>query len=158
MVSVNDKILDFLLPSDRGIEIMLSDFNDRNVILYFYSKDNTKGCTCQALGYKELYSEFKKLNTEIIGISKDTIASHKKFKEKYELPFILVSDPEKDAIEKYDVLREKNMYGKKVMGVLRTSIVIKNGIIVKTSYNTNSKEDAINNLNYLKSNVIQVKD
>ena len=154
MVNVNDKIIDFNLPDENDDLIKLSDFNNKNVIVYFYSKDNTSGCTCQALGYRDLYKEFKDLNTEIIGISRDSVKSHKNFKLKHDLPFILISDTNMDAISKYDVYKEKNMYGKKVMGVLRTSIIIKNGIIVKTNYNTKSKDDAKNNLDFIRNNQI----
>ncbi|MBR6071257.1 MAG: peroxiredoxin [Acholeplasmatales bacterium] len=152
MVKVNDEMIDFVLPDSNGNNVSISDFSDKTVIVYFYSKDNTSGCTCQALEYKKLYKEFTELNTVVIGISKDSIESHKKFISKNELPFILLSDVNKDVINKYDVFKEKNMYGKKVMGVLRSSFIIRDGKYIKVTYNTKSNLDAINNLDFLKNN------
>ena len=105
MVKVNDEMIDFVLPDSNGNNVSISDFSDKTVIVYFYSKDNTSGCTCQALEYKKLYKEFTELNTVVIGISKDSIESHKKFISKNELPFILLSDVNKDVINKYDVFK-----------------------------------------------------
>ena len=100
--------------------------------MYFYPRDNTPGCTKQACGFAQLYPQFVEKNAVVIGISKDSIASHKKFKEKYELPFVLLSDPELKVIQGYDVWKEKTMYGKKVMGVVRTTYLInEEGIIEK---------------------------
>lgn len=152
MVKINDDLIDFTLPDSDGNNISISNFKDKTIIIYFYSKDNTSGCTCQALEYKKYYSEFKDLNTIIIGISKDSIESHKKFKAKNELPFILLSDINKEVINKYDVFKEKNMYGKKVMGVLRSSFIIRNNKFIKVTYNTKSNLDAKNNLEFLKNN------
>ena len=110
----------------------LSDFKGKKIILYFYPRDNTPGCTKQACGFGELYPSFVERGVQIIGISKDSVASHKRFKDKYQLPFILLSDPELEAIKAYDVWKEKNMYGKKVMGVVRTTYLIdENGMIIK---------------------------
>ena len=102
------------------------------MVLYFYSKDMTSGCTKQACGFAEMYPQFQEKGAVVIGVSKDNAASHKKFEEKYSLPFILLADPEKEAIQAYDVWQEKNNYGKITMGVVRTTYLIdENGIIVK---------------------------
>ena len=113
MLEVNTKAPDFTLEDADGISRSLSDYLGKKVVLYFYSKDNTSGCTKQACGFGELYPHFVEKGAEVIGVSKDTVASHKKFKEKYNLPFVLLSDPDKKVLETYDVLKEKTMYGKK---------------------------------------------
>ena len=115
-----------------GKTVSLSDFLGKKVVLYFYPRDNTPGCTRQACAFAGLYNEFRKKRVEVIGISKDSVASHEKFAEKYELPFILLSDPERTAIEAYGVWQEKKQYGKVSMGVVRTTFLIdENGMIVK---------------------------
>lgn len=123
---------DFTLEDKDGNPVSLSDFRGQKVILYFYSKDNTSGCTKQACGFGELYPQFQEKGAVVIGISKDTAAAHKKFADKYSLPFVLLADPEHKALELYDVWKEKTMYGKKVMGTVRTTYLIdEKGIIVK---------------------------
>lgn len=123
---------DFELPDKDGKFHKLSDMRGRKVVLYFYSRDNTSGCTKQACGFGKLYPQFIEKGAEVIGISKDTVASHKKFAEKYELPFLLLSDIELEAIKAYDVWQEKKLYGKVSMGVVRTTYLIdENGIIEK---------------------------
>ncbi len=114
----------FTLPDKDGKEISLSNFRGRKVVLYFYSKDNTPGCTRQAMAFAENHAEFEKRGIVVIGVSKDSVASHAKFAEKYSLPFILLSDPELKAIQAYGVWQEKKLYGKSSMGVSRTSFVI----------------------------------
>ena len=132
MLTAGTKAPDFALPDQNGDIRSLSDFRGQKVILYFYSKDMTSGCTKQACGFAELYPQFREKGTVVIGVSRDSAASHKKFEEKYSLPFILLSDPDREAIEAYDVWKEKNMYGKAVMGVVRTTYVIdENGIIAR---------------------------
>jgi peroxiredoxin Q/BCP len=132
MLTIGNKAPDFSLQDQNGRERTLSEFRGQKVVLYFYSKDMTSGCTKQACGFAELYPQFLEKGAVVIGISKDTAASHKKFEEKYSLPFILLADPEKEAIQAYDVWKEKNMYGKATMGVVRTTYLIdENGIIVK---------------------------
>lgn len=132
MLTVGTKAPDFTLQDQNGQERSLAEFLGKKVILYFYSKDMTSGCTKQACGFAELYPQFMEKDAVVIGISKDTVASHKKFEEKYNLPFILLADPEKVAIQAYDVWKEKNMYGKTTMGVVRTTYLIdENGMIVK---------------------------
>ena len=124
MLEVKMKAPDFTLKDKDGNDVSLSQFLGKKVILYFYPKDNTPGCTRQACAFAESYSEFKNKNVEVIGISKDSVASHIKFDEKYSLPFILLSDPERVAIEKYGVWQEKKMCGKVSMGVVRTTFII----------------------------------
>lgn len=118
------KAPDFTLNDKDGKTVSLSDFRGRKVVLYFYPKDNTPGCTRQACAFAGAYSEFVKKDIVVIGISKDSVASHQKFAEKYSLPFILLSDTERKAIEAYGVWREKKMCGKVSMGVVRTTFII----------------------------------
>ena len=123
---------DFTLPDQNGNEFTLSSYRGKKVILYFYPKDNTAGCTKQACGFAERHPAFFEKGAVILGVSKDTVASHKKFEEKYNLPYTLLSDTEKEVIQAYDVWKEKTMYGKKVMGVVRTTYLIdEDGVIVK---------------------------
>lgn len=132
MLETGTKAPAFTLPDQNGKEHSLEEFRGKKVILYFYPKDNTPGCTSQACGFGELYPQFTEKGAVVIGISKDSVASHKKFEEKYNLPFLLLSDTELSAIKAYDVWQEKNMYGKKTMGVVRTTYLIdETGIIVK---------------------------
>lgn len=131
MLEVGAKAPDFTLNDKDGKEVSLSDFRGKKVVLYFYPKDNTPGCTRQACAFAGAYGEFQRRGVEVIGISKDSVASHVKFAEKYGLPFVLLSDPQLDAIEKYGVWQEKKLYGKVSMGVVRTTFIIdENGVIV----------------------------
>ena len=124
MLEKGTKAPGFALPDKDGNIIKLSDFSGRKVVLYFYPKDNTPGCTRQACAFASAYDRFRQLDAVVIGISKDSAASHIKFAEKHSLPFILLSDTELDAIQKYDVWKEKKLYGKTSMGVVRTTFVI----------------------------------
>lgn len=124
MLEAGSKAPEFTLKNQDGEEVSLKDFLGKKVVLYFYSKDNTKGCTLQAEGFAQRNEAFEAKGAVVVGISKDTVASHKRFQEKYSLPFVLLSDPELTAIKAYDVWKEKNMYGKKVMGVVRTTYLI----------------------------------
>ena len=122
----------FTLCDKDGREITLSELRGRRVVLYFYPKDNTPGCTRQACAFAAAYEGFKSKNVEVIGISRDSVASHAKFAEKHDLPFILLSDPELEVIRAYGVWREKKLYGKLGFGVVRTTFIIdENGIIEK---------------------------
>ncbi len=122
----------FALPDQNGEIHTLEEYRGRKVILYFYPKDNTPGCTKQACGFGELYPQFIEKGAVVLGVSKDSVTSHKKFEEKYQLPFPLLSDPELVCIQAYDVWKEKNMYGKKTMGVVRTTYLIdEDGMITK---------------------------
>ena len=131
MLSIGTKAPDFSLPDQNGTVRSLSDFTGKKIVLYFYSRDMTSGCTKQACGFAELYPQFREKDAVVIGVSKDTAASHKKFEEKYALPFILLSDPDLTVIRAYDVWKEKMNYGKPTMGVVRTTYLIENGVIVK---------------------------
>ena len=132
MLNVGDKAPLFTLSDKDGKEISLSDFLGKKVVVYFYPKDNTPGCTKQACAFASAYDEFKAKNIEVIGISRDSVASHVKFAEKFSLPFVLLSDPERKAIEAYGVWQEKKMCGKVSMGIVRTTFIIdENGIIEK---------------------------
>ena len=124
MLQAGMKAPDFTLLDPTGKPVSLSDFFGKRIVLYFYPKDNTPGCTRQACAFAGLYGEFQRRGITVIGISKDSVASHVKFAQKYSLPFILLSDPEQQAIGAYGVLKEKNMYGKTVLGVVRTTFLI----------------------------------
>lgn len=145
MLEIGMKAPNFTLKDKDGNEVSLSDYLGKKVVVYFYPKDNTPGCTRQACAFGETYGEFKAKNTEVIGISKDSVASHVKFAEKYSLPFVLLSDPDRQAIEAYGVWQEKKMCGKVGMGVVRTTFVIdENGniekIMPKVKPDTNAAE------------------
>ena len=132
MLEIGTKAPDFSLPDQNGEIHSLEEYKGKKVILYFYPRDNTAGCTKQACGFAERYPQFLEKNAVVLGVSKDSVASHKKFGEKYELPFTLLSDTELSCIQAYDVWKEKNNYGKKTMGVVRTTYLIdEQGIIVK---------------------------
>ena len=122
----------FTLADKDGKPVSLSDFRGKRVVLYFYPKDNTPDCSRQACGFAAAYREFVKKGVEVIGISRDSVASHIKFAEKYGLPFILLADPERQAIEAFGVWQEKKLYGKVSMGIVRTTFIIdENGVIEK---------------------------
>ncbi len=132
MLESNTKAPDFILPDQNGKMHTLEEYRGKKVILYFYPKDNTPGCTKQACGFGELYPQFQEKGAVVLGISKDSVASHKKFEEKFGLPFTLLSDPELNTIQAYDVWKEKNMYGKRTMGVVRSTYLIdEDGMIVR---------------------------
>ena len=142
MLEIGTKAPQFTLLNQDGKEISLSEFNGKKVVLYFYSKDNTSGCTKQACGFSERYPNFLEKGAEVIGVSKDSVESHKKFAEKYNLTFTLLSDLDKKVIEAYDVWKEKNMYGKKTMGVVRTTYLIdEEGLITKAFTKVNAMKN-----------------
>ena len=132
MLEVGTKAPEFTLPDKQGKPVSLSDFLGKKVVLYFYPRDNTPGCTRQACAFARSYGEFERKNAVVIGISKDSAASHLKFAQKYELPFVLLSDPELQAIQAYGVWQEKKLYGKVSMGVVRSTYLIdEQGMIEK---------------------------
>ncbi len=150
MLEPGTKAPDFTLEDQNGLSRSLTDFRGQKVVLYFYSKDMTSGCAKQACGFAELYPQFLGKGAAVIGISKDTAASHKKFEEKYGLPFILLADPEKETIRAYDVWKEKNMYGKATMGVVRTTYLIdENGVIIRAFTKVKAAENPQQMLNEL---------
>ena len=132
MVDVGDLAPRFTLISDEEKEVSLSDFRGKKVVLYFYPKDGTPSCTKEAQAFRDLIKEFDKIDAIIIGVSKDSVKSHQKFKEKNNLPFILLSDPEGQVLELYGVWKEKSMYGRTFMGIERTTFLLdEKGIITK---------------------------
>lgn len=132
MLEVGQKAPDFTLPDKDGTPVSLTDFLGKKVVLYFYSKDNTSGCTKQACAFSLAYHQFKGMGVEVIGISKDSVASHEKFAAKHSLPFILLSDQEHQVLQAYDVWKEKKSSGKVTMGTVRTTYIIdEQGVIEK---------------------------
>ena len=143
MLNTGIKAPNFELPDQNGTIHTLEEYRGKKVILYFYPKDNTPGCTKQACGFSERYPQFMEKGTVVLGVSRDTVASHKKFEEKYGLVFTLLSDPERKVIEAYDVWKEKKNYGKVSMGVVRTtSLIDENGIIIRANDKVKAAEDA----------------
>ena len=150
MLEVGMKAPEFTLNDKDGNSVSLSDFVGKKVVLYFYPKDNTPGCTRQACVFAAAYEGFKAKDIVVIGISKDSVASHQKFAQKYDLPFILLSDPERFAIEGYGVWQEKKLYGKVSMGVVRTTFIIdENGEIEKIMPKVKPDTNAAEILQYL---------
>ena len=151
MLQVGTIAPDFSLPDQNGKLRSLSDFRGQKVILYFYPKDMTSGCTKQACAFGELYPQFQEKGAAVIGVSKDTVTSHKRFEEKYGLPFPLLSDTEKTVIKSYDVWKEKKSAGKVSMGVVRTTYLIdENGIIVKALEKVKAADNPAQMLEILK--------
>ena len=142
MLEVGSKAPDFTLKDQNGEERSLSDYKGKKVILYFYPKDMTSGCSKQACRFAELYPQFREKDAVVLGISKDSVSSHKKFEEKFGLPFTILSDTAQEVIKAYDVLKEKSMYGKKYMGVVRSIYLIdEEGIIQKAFGNVKAGEN-----------------
>ena len=132
MLSTGDPAPDFTLSDADGNPVSLSDFKGQKVVLYFYPKDDTPGCTKEACGFRDAQDDYMEANAVVIGVSPDSEKSHQRFREKYDLPFLLLADPERQAIEGYDVWKEKNMYGKKYMGVERSTFIIdEDGILLE---------------------------
>ena len=150
MLQAGMKAPEFTLNDQHGAEVHLSDYLGKKVVLYFYPKDNTPGCTRQACAFAESYEAFKAQDVIVIGVSKDSVASHVKFAQKYDLPFVLLSDPELKAIEPYGVWQEKKMCGKTSMGVVRTTFIIdEQGIIEKVMPKVKPDTNAAEILAYL---------
>ena len=150
MLKEGTKAPDFALADKDGNIVKLEDFAGKKLVLYFYPKDNTPGCTRQACAFASLYDGFKDRDVAVVGVSKDSAASHQKFAEKYDLPFVLLSDPELEAIKAYDVWQEKKMYGKVSFGVVRTTYIIdEKGMIEKTMPKVKPDTNAIDILEYL---------
>ena len=142
MLEIGTKAPAFSLPDQNGKEHSLSDYIGKKVILYFYPKDNTPGCTKQACGFANRYPQFLEKGAVVLGVSKDSVSSHKNFEQKYALPFPLLSDPEKEVIQAYDVWKEKKNYGRVSLGVVRTTYLIdENGIIIKAMGNVKAAEN-----------------
>ena len=151
MLEVGMKAPEFTLPDKDGNMVSLADFAGKKVVLYFYPRDNTPGCTRQACAFVSAYEEFKNINAVVIGVSKDSVTSHQKFAEKHGLPFILLSDPERAAIEAYGVWQEKKNYGKVSMGVVRSTFVIdENGVVEKVMPKVKPDTNAAEIMAYLR--------
>lgn len=152
MLEAGTKAPAFTLPDQDGSPVSLSGFAGKKVVLYFYPKDSTPGCTRQACAFAAAYGEFERLGVSVIGVSKDSAASHRKFADKHSLPFLLLSDPELTAIQAYGVWQEKKLYGKVSMGVVRTTYIIdENGVIEKVMPKVKPDTNAAEILDYLKS-------
>ena len=151
MLTAGMKAPDFSLSDQHENTVSLADFAGKKIVLYFYPRDNTPGCSRQACAFAEAYEDFKTMNVAVIGVSKDSVASHVKFAEKYSLPFILLSDPELQAIQAYDVWQEKKNYGKVSMGVVRSTYIIdENGVIEKVMPKVKPDTNAAEILEYLR--------
>lgn len=151
MMEVGTKAPAFTLPDKDGNPVSLSDFAGKKVVLYFYPKDNTPGCTRQACAFAAAYADFKTMDVAVIGVSKDSTASHQRFAEKHGLPFLLLSDPELTAIQSYGVWQEKKLYGKVSMGVVRTTFIIdEQGMIEKVMPKVKPDTNAAEILTYLR--------
>lgn len=154
MLEVGTKAPDFTLKNQEGQEVSLSQFTGKRVVLYFYPRDNTPGCTRQACGFAQNYEGFTQRDVVVIGVSKDSVASHLKFAQKYELPFVLLSDPDLEAIQAYGVWQEKKLYGKVSMGVVRTTYIIDpQGVIEKVMPKVKPDTNATEILAYLDGEV-----
>ena len=143
---------DFVLRETNGADISLKDFKGKNVVLYFYPKDNTSGCTTEALEFMDLYDEFQKQDTVIMGISRDSLKSHAKFRDKHDLPFLLLSDEDEEIHNLFNVMKLKKMYGKEYMGVERSTFIFnKQGELVKEFRNVKAKGHAEKVLEFIKN-------
>ena len=123
-IKVGSKVQNFSLEGTSNLQFNLNDFTGKNIIIYFYPKDSTPGCTYEGIDFKDLYKSFKNLNTEIFGVSRDSLKSHENFKAKYNFPFELLSDPDEEVCKLFDVIKMKNMYGKQVRGIERSTFII----------------------------------
>ena len=133
-INVGDMAPDFTATTDAGTTVRLSDYRGKRVVLYFYPKDDTPGCTKEACAFRDARADYEQAGARVLGVSPDTVASHKKFAEKYELPFTLLADADKQVCEAYGVWQEKNMYGKKSMGVVRSTFIIDREGVVRNVY------------------------
>ena len=123
-IKVGSRVQNFSLEGTSNLQFNLNDFTGKNIIIYFYPKDSTPGCTNEGIDFKDLYESFKNLNTEIFGVSRDSLKSHENFKAKYNFPFELLSDPDEEVCKLFDVIKMKNMYGKQVRGIERSTFII----------------------------------
>ena len=150
MLEVGTKAPSFNLADQDGVFHSLEEYSGKKLVLYFYPKDNTSGCTKQACSFAELFPAFGEKGAEVVGVSKDSVQSHKKFAEKYSLPFTLLSDVSLDTLKAYDVWKEKKLYGKTFMGVVRTTYLIdENGVIIRAEEKVNAGENPANTLKML---------
>lgn len=151
-VKVGEKAPDFILPASHGEDVRLSDFRGKKVILYFYPKDMTPGCTTEACDFRDLYEAFQNINTVILGVSPDPIEKHQKFIQKHELPFILLADEDHQVAEKYGVWKLKKNFGKEYMGIERSTFLIdENGVLVREWRKVKVKGHVEETLNYIRN-------
>ncbi len=151
MLEVGAPAPQFTLPDQNGTPVSLRDFPGKKIVLYFYPRDNTPGCTRQACAYASAHPDFSALDAVVIGISRDSVSSHERFAQKHALPFILLSDPNLEAIQAYGVWQEKKLYGKTSMGVVRSTFVVdEDGILEKVTYGVKPDTDAEDILNHIK--------
>ncbi|HWC30256.1 MAG TPA: thioredoxin-dependent thiol peroxidase [Dehalococcoidia bacterium] len=142
-LKVGDKAPDFETVNDQGVKVSLSGLRGKRVVLYFYPKDNTSGCTVQACGFRDSYPQITEKNAVVLGVSPDSAKSHQSFRSKFDLPFPLLLDPDHKIAEAYDVWREKSMYGRKYMGIVRSHFVIdEEGKIADAKYNVKPADSA----------------
>lgn len=154
MIHEGDVAPDFTLSTNKDTEVSLSDFRGKNVVLYFYPKDNTPGCTTQACDFRDAHQQFADVNAVILGVSRDSLTSHHKFVDKYDLPFLLLSDADETVCKQYDVLKEKTMFGKTGIGVERTTFIIDTeGKVVKVFRKVKVKDHVAEALRYIKGNL-----
>lgn len=150
MLEINTKAPDFALADQHGNIVHLSDFLGKKVVLYFYPKDNTPGCTKEACAFKSMYEAFRSKDIEVIGVSKDSPASHKKFIAKYELPFTLLSDPQTNMLQEYEVWKKKKLAGHEYMGVVRSTYIInEEGRILHAMEKVNPEKNPLEVAEYL---------
>ncbi len=150
MLKVGEKAPEFKLPDQDGKMHSLVDYRGKKVVLYFYPKDDTPGCTAQACGFRDIYPQITEKDAVVLGVSQDSVESHKDFQEKYQLPFTLLADPELGTLLAYDVWKEKNMYGRKSMGILRTTYLIdESGVIIKAHGRVNAENNPLQMLEEL---------
>jgi peroxiredoxin Q/BCP len=154
LIHEGDVAPDFTLSTNKDTEVSLSDFRGKNVVLYFYPKDNTPGCTTQACDFRDAHQQFADVNAVILGVSRDSLTSHHKFVDKYDLPFLLLSDADETVCKQYDVLKEKTMFGKTGIGVERTTFIIDTeGKVVKVFRKVKVKDHVAEALRYIKGNL-----
>lgn len=154
MIQEGDQAIDFTLEASNGEKVSLSDFSGKHVVLYFYPKDLTPGCTTEACDFRDYHDEFSKLDAVILGVSRDPVRTHQRFVEKYQLPFLLLSDPTGEVCQSYGVLKEKTMFGKKVMGIERTTFLIdRSGKVVKVYRKVKVKDHVKEALEFVKTHM-----
>ncbi|MBA4495411.1 thioredoxin-dependent thiol peroxidase [Paenactinomyces guangxiensis] len=154
MLQEGDMASDFTLEASNGEQVSLSDFRGKNVVLYFYPKDNTPGCTTEACDFRDHADSFADLDTVILGVSRDSVASHQKFIDKYDLPFLLLSDPDADVCKMYGVFKEKKMFGKVSMGIERSTFIIdREGKIAKVYRKVKVKDHVESALQYIREHL-----
>jgi peroxiredoxin Q/BCP len=134
MVNIGEKVANFSLPATGDKTLTLEDFKGKNLIIYFYPKDSTPGCTLEGQNFRDLYKDFQKSGTDILGVSRDSLKAHENFKAKQQFPFDLLSDADETLCKQFDVIHEKNMYGRKVMGIVRSTFLIDGSGILRNEW------------------------